>query len=92
MNGIEVTLQRLAASLSHMLEPVAQALDRLAQLARTDLDRFGLGYAAQSAILTTLWMLAVAIAILSLTGWLRLVAVLVTTVLLAKMYGLLPGV
>ncbi len=91
MDGLETTLQRVAAWLSMLMDPLDQWLGRLGLSVRQQLDRVGVPSAWHSTILTALWVLLLAMAIRTLTGWARLVLVVVAALVLAKAYGLLPG-
>ncbi len=91
MDGFETTLQRFAAWLSHLLQPIEQGLQQLGLSLRVQMDAAGVPAGWQGPLLTCGWLLILAMVVRTLVGWWRLLAVVAAAVVLAKMYGVLPG-
>ena len=91
MDWLETTLHRLAGQLARLLDPLMVGLDRLGFEIRRQLDAVGVPYGWQSWIVTGLWVVVLAMMLRTLTGWLRLVLLLMAAVVLARAYGVLPG-
>ena len=91
MDWFETTLRRLGAQLSNLLIPVAWGLERLHAAMRQQMEAVGVPFEWQRPVLNAFWALVLFMAVRSLSGWLRLLAVVFAAVVLAKVYGLLPG-
>ena len=91
MDWLEGALHRAAQQLSGLLNPVLFALERLGGLIRQQLDEFGVPYDWQRPMITVAWVLVLFMVVRTLAGWLRLIAIVVAAVILAKVYGFLPG-
>ena len=91
MDGFEVLLQRVAVALSRLLDPVDGALQQLGLSLRSQMDALGIPFNWQGTVLTLVWLLILGMVVRTLTGWWRLGAVVIALLVLAKVYGMLPG-
>ena len=91
MDWIEGGLQRLAARLSQMLDPPAAGLERFGLLIRRYLGEVGVPYDWHGTVIILLWILVLGMVLRTLTSWLRLFVAVAAALLLAKVYGVLPG-
>ena len=90
MDQVERALHSFLALLSAMLEPVTWSLERARYSIIQQFDRIGVPYRWQDVIITVAWVLIVLMTLRTLTGWLRLVAIVLVALVLGRVYGVLP--
>ena len=91
MDRFEHALQTGAVALSKALDPVASALTRLHFYIRSQLTAFRVPPSWHDGIVIALWVVLLFMVFRLLTGWLRLLALIGTLLVVAKMWGYLPG-
>ena len=77
-------------AVSHLLDLLMFGLERVDRYLRAQLDGFGVRPGWQPAIITTGWVVLLLLVLRALDGWPRIVAIALTALVLAKLYGLLP--
>ena len=91
MDRFEHALQAAAGALSQALDPVSSALTRLHFYIHSQLTAFKVPLGWHDGIIIALWVLLLLMVFRLLTGWLRLVMLIGTLLVVAKMWGYLPG-
>lgn len=91
MDQIERSLRAVVLAVSNLLDPVLGWLDRLHSILRHQLSLARVPVDLHAGIIAALWVVVLFILFRILSGWLRVVMLVCTAVVVAKVYGLLPG-
>lgn len=90
MDKVERTLLQATEALSRALDPLAGWIGRLHFFVRTQLSNSRIPADWQGGIITALWVLVLFMLFRILAGWLRIVMLACTAMVVAKVYGVLP--
>ncbi len=90
MDWLEQAVQDLAALLSRLLDPVAIGVEVVNSIVKHQLAVFGMPLNWQATVIPSLWALVLLLTLRTLTGWARIVAIVVVVVSLTKIFGFLP--
>ena len=90
MNLLLLLLRAIGAGISRLLEPAMVPLNQLDEFLRTDLAAIMIPSSWHHLIITVGWAILLAVLFRALDGWKRIVLVLVTGMVLLKVYGVLP--
>lgn len=90
MDRFEHASLTAAVATSHALDPVAAALTRLHFYLRLQMTGFKVPPGWHDGLIIGLWVVLLFMLFRLLNGWLRLVMVVATVLVVAKMWGYLP--
>jgi hypothetical protein len=91
MGWFEQSVNDFGGYLSRVLTPVTIGIDFVDRTIQHQLTLAGVPFRWQSVIVTALWTLVLFMLVRSVRGWVRLATLVVVSVVLAKVYGILPS-
>lgn len=90
MSLLQQLLHAIGSGISRLLEPALVPLDELDDFLRMEMTTLFVPSSWQPVLITAGWAIVLALLFRMLEGWKRVVLVLVTAAVLAKIYGVLP--
>ncbi len=90
MDPLEHALLVAVVAVSHALDPVVAGIGRLNSYIHSQLFFLAIPLVWHDGIVAALWVVMLFMLFRTLTGWLRLVMLMCTILVVAKMWGYLP--
>jgi hypothetical protein len=91
MDRLEHALTEAAVAVSHALDPVASGLKRLHFYLHSQMTFFNVPLGWHDGIIAAIWVGLLFMLFRMLVGWLRLVMLVCTLLVVAKLWGYLPA-